>query len=79
MTNVSNRVVGLVQVSKCETNITRALRTCAGSGISKVIVVDEVRTERDYAGEPLVKSGHVQLFCEKDMYQVCPFPGMCPI
>lgn len=69
MASMSNRVVGLVRVGKCERNITRALRTCVGSGIDKVIVVDEVRTEKDYANEALVKSKHVQIFCEKDMYQ----------
>jgi|WetSurMetagenome_2_1015567.scaffolds.fasta_scaffold00597_11 hypothetical protein len=35
----------------------------------KVIVVDEARSDADYKNEPLVQSGHVQVFCEKDMYQ----------
>jgi hypothetical protein len=33
---VHANVVGLVQVGRCENNISRALQTCVSSGINKV-------------------------------------------
>ena len=62
-------VVGLVRSGPCDTSISRALQTCVASGITKVIVVDDMRAQADYDREPLVSKGMVQVLCEKDMFQ----------
>ena len=65
--NVSKRTVGLIRMGKCEVNASAALRTFVDSGITKVIIVDENRTEQDYENEPLVAKKLVQVYCERDI------------
>jgi hypothetical protein len=64
---LAKRTVGLIRVTKCDRNITRGLRTLYESGVTKVIVVDESRSDGDYAKEPSVADGHVQIYCERDI------------
>jgi hypothetical protein len=60
-------IVGLIQVSKCEDNITKALRTFYDSKITTVIVVDAEQTAAVYANEPLVANKAVRIFCERSI------------
>jgi hypothetical protein len=54
-------------MGKCEVNVSAALSTFVHSGIAKVIIVDENRTEQDYQNEPLVAKHSVQIYCERDI------------
>jgi hypothetical protein len=66
---IAKATVGLVQMGKCEKNVTMALRTFYESGITTVIIVDENRSDPDYANEPMVANHYVQIFCERNINQ----------